>query len=195
MNSLMTDRQLNILNSHQRFQEHWQHQQSVVHTKRQDPQVRKLLLKDHSQTSFHSGRRSPCEVSLMERSSEYRVPHDGSRFFSTFSNRHECAQHEKSDDCENQARRDKYQQSFRNADVLYRSVDRRSQIFITVPVKRELRQDFERVKKARIALKNKFQGPTLKTSQDEYEEEPLMRYNSKATISVKRQAQFLPELK
>lgn len=66
---------------------------------------------------------------------------------------------------------------------------------MTVPVKRELRQDFERVQKARLALKNKFVGPALKTSQEEYEEEPLMSYNSKANISLKRQAQFLPELR
>ena len=66
---------------------------------------------------------------------------------------------------------------------------------MTVPVKRELRQDFERIQKARIALKNKFAGPALKTNYEEYQDEPLVRYNSKTNISVKRQAQFLPELR
>ena len=152
------------MTKHLKHQSDWEKVLKEVKDKRIDPKNERFR-QDPSRSKLNLSPKSPCEVSLIERSTDFKYDNYSSKVLETMPR----------EQCDYVERRNAYLQSLSYADVTYNQVGRRtnSPIYSTLPSRKELRHDFEKVrtmqKSARRNDSNKSFTQLYNTSGDNEE--------------------------
>lgn len=151
------------MTKHLKHQSDWDRVMKDVKDKRIDPRNDRFR-NDPSRSKVNLSPQSPCDVSLIERSSDFKYDPYGSKMLETVGMPHQCENskkhREQSDYVE---RRNAYLQSLSYADVTYNQVGKRtnSPIYSTLPSRKELRHDFEKVRTLQKSARRKDSNNSL----------------------------------